>query len=325
MALDMMMLIDYGIVRLIESDLGLNVQVVKGQDIPVRNCWHFSTDGNLVDFLFCDEADFVAATNRIFILAKRYHIVVLAYSLMDTHVHFVLWGDFKECKRFMHEYLRLTSRYIALKYGDRHKLENVFPEYQTIDTDWYLKICICYTLKNAPEGGIPFNAWDYPWSSGPLYFRRKGYWSSPDWDTMLTDSLSLMPTRLRQILRTRKSPGSSFKLIGGMVFPGEFIAVDIVERVFRTHKSFSYFMSKTKKTDVESVKFSASLLSIPNSELNQHKREFCREMFGVDTIRSLSTDQRLTLARKLRFSYNCSPKQIAKVCGLKYDEVKSML
>lgn len=110
-----------------------------------------------------------------------------------------------------------------------------------------------------------------------------------------------------------------------MVFPKEFVAVEIVERIFRTHKAFNYFMCISKESDVESVQGSISRLSIPYSELHQHKDELCRERFGVKTIRTLSTDQRLYLAKTLLSKYNCSPKQVAKACGLKYEEAKEFL
>ena len=38
-----------------ENDLGVNIPYQKGFDAPVRNCWHFSTDGNSVDLIFYDE------------------------------------------------------------------------------------------------------------------------------------------------------------------------------------------------------------------------------------------------------------------------------
>ena len=311
--------------RAVESDLGLNAPFIKGQTIPVRNCWHFSTDGNLVDFLFLDDEDFVAGTNRIFILSKKYKIVVLAYNIMGTHIHLILWGELLECEKFMHEYLKLTSMYIVRKYGDRHKLRKVFPNYQVIDNDRYLKVAICYVLKNAPVGGLAFNALEYPWSSAPLYFKTKGFWSSVDLESRLTDSSEYGSKAICRILRTRRAPEGSFKLIGEMVFPGEFVAVDIVEKLFKTHKGFNFFMCVSKESDVESIHGSISRLSIPYSELHQHKNELCREMFGVETIRSLSTVQRLKMAKRLIALYNCSPKQVVRACGLIYPEVKDML
>jgi len=313
-----------GIRNAIESDLGLNSQFVKGQNIPVRNCWHFSTDGNRVDYLFLDDEDFIAATNRIFVVLNKYHIVILAYVLMNTHVHFILWGDLQQCSRFMHEYIKLTSMYLSAKYGNYHKLQDLSPDYQVIANDFHLKIAICYVIKNPPVGGIQFNALDYPWSSGPLLFKRENPWTFTGWKSMLTDSSSIGTKQMIRILRTESIPEKPFKLIGSMVFPGEFIPVSIVENIFKTHKGFNYFMCISKESDIESVMGSISHLSIPHYELQQHKTKLCREKFGVESIRSLSTGQRLILAKLILAQFNCSPKQVSRSCGLIFDEVKSM-
>lgn len=60
-------------------------------------------------------------------------------------------------------------------------------------------------------------------------------------------------------------------------------------------------------------------------EMRQHKNKVCRELFGVDGIRTLSTTQRLKLARVLKSRYNSSLKQIARLSGLVYPEVKDLL
>lgn len=67
-----------------------------------------------------------------------------------------------------------------------------------------------------------------------------------------------------------------------------------------------------------------SRLSVPMQEMRQHKRDLCRELFGTKSIKSLSIQQRIKLARVLRARYNSSLKQIARLTGLVYDEVKDM-
>lgn len=284
----------------IEADLGLNVPFVKGQVITVNNCWHFSTEGTNVDCMFFDEQDFLEGMNRVAALKHLFDVRILAFSLMDTHVHFILYGDFDQCNAFMHEYVRKTSWSISRRHKDRHKLQSVPINHQVIDTDGYLKTAICYVIKNAPVGGIPFSAYDYPWSSGPLYFRAAGYWSSPKWI---------------------EEKGSD----GEMVFPGRYVDYRLVERIFKTHRSFNYFMCVSKEKDVEERGGIISHLSLPLQELRQRKGEVCQELFGEGSIRHLNTSQRLQLARTLKARYNSSPKQISRVCGLIYDEVKELL
>ena len=131
----------------------------------------------------------------------------------------------------------------------------------------------------------------------------------------------------RKALRTRKDElaRSAPRMIGPLVFPGEYVAYEVVERIFKTCKSFNYFLSITKEEDVDARGGSISLLSIPMQEMRQHKNEVCRELFGTPSVRQLSMPQRLRLARTLRSRYNSSIKQIARLAGLVYDEVKDRM
>ena len=323
-ALDRKMKLNRKLLAQIESDLGLNVPFSKGQKIRIKNCWHFSTDGNAVDAIFEDEADFIAGMNRVFVVVQGYNVIILAFSLMDTHVHFILYGTFEECNRFMHDYVHRTSWYISVTHHESNKLDKVPINHQPVEDDYYLKTVICYTVKNAPVGGIMFNALDYPWSSGPLYFKRQGYWSSPRWmdEMRLAEPMSVVKNR--EVLRTRQDDlvHAAPRMIGPLVFPGEYVACEIVERVFKTCKSFNFFFCITKEEDVDARGGSISLLSIPMQEMRQHKNEVCKELFGKQTVKGLSTEQRLRLARTLRARFNSSLKQIVRLCGLVYDEVK---
>lgn len=312
----------------IVSDLGLDRPFIKGQRIIIKNCWHFSTDGKAVDVMFEDDDDFIAGMNRIYIIVRGFNVVILAFSLMDTHVHFVLYGEFEECNKFMHEYVRRTSQHISITHAERHKLDNVPIDYQPVTDDSYLKTVICYTIKNAPVGGLPFTAWDYPWSSGPLYFRRPGLWSSPAWmegSYRPGNKEGLGLHNGRKLLRTRDVPQEDVPMIGQIVFPGVYVAYEIVERIFKTCKSFNYFFCKTKEDDVDARGGTISHLTMPIQEMRQHKNELCREMFGVETVRTLDMRQRLMLARALRSRFNSSVKQITRMTGLVYEDVKDII
>ena len=79
------------------TDLGLDSIASRAQQIPVRNCWHFYSYGDSVDLIFHDEADFRAGMNRINSVLQGYDVKILAFVLMDTHFHFVLYGEFGSC------------------------------------------------------------------------------------------------------------------------------------------------------------------------------------------------------------------------------------
>ena len=125
------------------TDLGIGFPFVKGQDIPVHNCWHFSTDGSFAEVLFRDQTDFVNAMNRLYLLSRKYKLVILAFCLMDNHIHLILYGELEECNRFVHEFVRLTSADIALRHELRRELHSLPIHYQKITDDTYLKRAIC--------------------------------------------------------------------------------------------------------------------------------------------------------------------------------------
>lgn len=308
-----------------EEDLGLNVPFVKGRQIPVRNCWHFFTNGNDVDVLFEDRADFVAGMNRAFVHVERFRILVLAFTLMDTHVHFILYGNLEMCKLFMHEYMRNTSRYISIKYKERNKLKNVTISHQPIDNDHYLKIVICYLLKNPPVAGLTYSAYSYPWGSHPLYFQASDEWVKSCWSVYpetLPYLSSLSRNKKRQFLRTRDTNLRDVRIIDDMVYPGDYVAWELVERIFKSHKAFNAFMSIAKEEYVESQGGFNSNITIPFSELRQHRNEIIEKWFGECTIRQLTIDQRLKVAKHLRNNYNCSFYQVCRICGLSIEQMK---
>ncbi len=319
------MKLDSVLLQEIESDLGINITFEKGRRIPVRNCWHFSTDGNTVDAVFEDDEDFRNGMNRVFLVVRNYRIVILAFCLMDTHIHFIIWGSYDDCNQFMHEYIRRTSMDITRKHGHSKKLENVPVHCQKIDNVFYLKVCICYVIKNPPVGGIAYNALDYPWSSAPLYFRRSGNWAAPNW-TDGRHSIELGGNLKRTVLRTRDTSREMVEITDNeMVFPGAYVAYEIVESLFRTCKGFNYFMCITKEEDVETKDGRISRLSIPMQEMRQNKATVCLKLFGTKSTNKLSMPQRIKLAKVLKAQYHSSTKQILRLCGIRYEEGKDLI
>lgn len=72
-----------------------------------KEYFHVCEDGRMHTWMFQDESDFIAGVNRMGICCLRTSVKVIAYVLMDNHVHFVLCGTMPECKRFR---CILTSR-----------------------------------------------------------------------------------------------------------------------------------------------------------------------------------------------------------------------
>lgn len=310
-----------------ETDLCLNHPFTR-EELPISNCWHFYSRGEDVDMMFYSADDFEAGMNRIYKIRLKHDVVILAFVLMDTHFHFLLYGGFDECNRFAHEFIRLTSQYIASKYKEHKKLLNVSINHQTVSTDTYLKTVICYIIKNPVVAGMPYQFHNYPWSSGSLYFTGDNDWSCPYWKVVSADlkRLTEFTTReIKDLLESNEYHTGSVRMLGRIVFPGEYVDYKVVEKIFKTYRAFNYFISQNKETDVESQGGAISLLSIPMQEMRQNRDTLRKELFGTVDGRTLNTQQRIRLAKALRRKYNSSPKQIARLCGLDYKEVQQFL
>lgn len=319
-----MMLKDGALLRKMEADLCLNVPFVKGQVLNINNCWHFSSDGESVELMFYDDIDFRDGMNRIYVVLQSFNVVILAFCLMNTHVHFLLYGEFDECNRFIHEYLRRTSLAIERRHKRSNALASLKLSHQNVAVDSYLKTVICYVCRNAPVAGLPYTYYDYPWCSGPLYFRHYGEWTEPRFCDASPSGAGT--EELKLIMKTKHVKSlTGVRMIDDLVFPGEYVAVGIVERIFKTCKAFNYIMGRTREDEVEARGGDISRLSIPIQEMRQYRDEMCIKLFGSKGLRGLDTARRLRLARALKSQYNSSVKQIARVCGLVISEVEKLM
>lgn len=310
----------------LRRDLQLDVAYVPGIIKRIRNCWHVSTDGAFSDVMFEDAADFVNAMNLIAKCYLAFPILILAFCLMDNHVHFVLYGERAETERFIREFLRRVSYCISIRYGRRNVLSSIPLSIEEISDEEYLKNAICYDINNPTVGGIRYNYFDYPWSSGSLYFRSSSAWTSPVWSADKLKTFKELPYSVRSSFdRSGKMIPKEWHLAGDIIFPGDYVSVDAVESLFHSHKAFCFLCGRRNEKEIEKIDGLFNALSLPDCEMRQHRNELAREMFGCSKIHSLSVPERIRLAKQLKRNFMCSTKQTARMVCLPYGQLEKML
>ena len=326
------------LLKKLAADLSIDRPFIKGASRPVRNCWHVSSDGGYAFFLFETEEDFKSAMNRLALLVLRSRVVVLAFCIMDNHVHFVLYGMREDCEAFAKEFLNLTAHYNSRKHYNRRGASSIPLTAQSIEDEDYLLNAICYDLRNPPVNGLRYTYFDYPWSSGPLYFRSASTWSSPLWKSgmeewpkevrghfKVTNAGELGVKERKRLLGSSQEIPDDWLLFDGMVLPSSYIPVGLVEALFRSHRAFNYFVGRSKEKDMEEMMGTWSSLGLQDTEMRQHRDEEMAYLFGTDKIRSLSIGQRIEIGRILRRKYMTSVKQIARVVCIPQDVAERAL
>ena len=80
--------------------------------------FHVCTNGNSLPWMFKDDDDFIAGINRIGICKISTGVDVIDYTLMDNHVHFLLYGTITQSQQFLTKYKLLLGKWIQNRYNE---------------------------------------------------------------------------------------------------------------------------------------------------------------------------------------------------------------
>lgn len=273
--------------------------------------FHVCTDGRMLPWMFQDERDFIAGVNRIGICCLRTSVRVIAYVLMDNHVHFVLYGTMPECKRFITLYKQLTGTWIHVKYGLNDYLKQLPTNILLLETEERLLNTIAYIDRNPVVAGYRYLPTEYPWGSARYVF--KGSRTEEN-----TESLSKFSHRAqRTLLSTRVTLPGEWRIDkNSMLCPDSFLDASVIESYFKTPVRYSYFLAKKLEGVVEQEIESSQKIFIPDIELREIVRKIILQDYGKNNVTDLDVHDRLSVARVLRYRYASSIKQISRMVHL---------
>ena len=276
-----------------------------------KGYFHVCTDGRTLPWMFQDKSDFVAGVNRIGICCLRTCVKVIAYVLMDNHVHFVLYGTMPECKRFITLYKQLTGTWIHVKYGLNDYLRQLSINILLLDTEERLLNTIAYIDRNPVVAGYRYLPTEYPWGSARYLFKD----SREEVDTKPLSAISLRTQRI--LLGTRIALPGEWRIDNnGMVCPDSFLDVSLIESYFKTPVRYSYFLAQKLEGVVEQEIETSQKTFIPDIELREIVRKMILQDYGKDSVTDLGVHDRLSVARTLRYRYASTIKQISRIVHL---------
>ena len=271
--------------------------------------YHVCTDGSVLPWMFQDDIDFIAGINRISICCLLTGIRVVSFVLMDNHVHFVLYGTVIQCKDFINMYKRLTGRWILVRYGIRDYLRQLPVDIVRIGDEERLLNTLAYLDRNPLVAGYKYLPGEYPWGTARYIFKA---------DPHVGRAVSEFGKReLRDLLKTRvELPGDWLIDDNGMISPMSFMDLRALESYFKTPMRYTYFLSRKVEGTVEQELEHSQKTFVPDKELRPMVAKIARELYGVESVRELDVNARLRLARKLRYEFASTIKQISRMVHL---------
>ena len=100
----------------------------------------------------------------------------------------------------------------------------------------------------------------------------------------------------------------------GMVCPENFLDIKSIETLYKSPLRYLYYLSKKLEGKIEMQQGTRTF--IPDKELRPIIESIARQLFGEKPIKELDFKSRLILARKLRYNYAATIKQISRMVHL---------
>ena len=121
------------------------------------------------DLLFRTEEELNQALNIIAVAVFFAGCKVLAFAIMNNHLHFILEGPESQCRAF-YSFIQKKLAFVLGRSGRGHIAQMCTPSFVTINSLKQLRDEIVYVIRNPFVDRVNVNMHAYKWCSGYLYF-----------------------------------------------------------------------------------------------------------------------------------------------------------
>ncbi|MBR5018399.1 MAG: hypothetical protein IKX53_02040 [Bacteroidales bacterium] len=295
---------------------------------PDQPCYyHLCSDGDLTPQFISNDDDYRVAFNLIGVCAANSDVVVLSFSIEDTHLHSLVFGTKTACTTFKLMYEESWAHHIGRTRGTRKGAE-IDLEILYVDTEEYLLSVGTYTIVQPTKDGKQIMPYDYRWGTGSMYFRDSGHqsiWCRNESGEILKPTFvgDLSVRAQRVTLNTYRRVPARWKMCNGILLPENYIDVSHFERIYRTANCYRVFLSSNRSRDqivMQKIAFARGI-SLDDAEARSKCHELMLTTYGYKDVRRLTPAQRIHLAQLLWKQFRLNKRQIASLVRLPYTEI----
>ena len=270
------------------------------------------------DVLFRTRDDYVLINNIIAVAVFISGVRLLAFAIMDNHLHFILEGKKSDCVIFFEAVHRMLMNYYT-RHGRAGSFAKMQPKYIDITSLDQLLTEIAYVIRNPFVVRTDVNLLAYPWTSGYLYF-------NPMADTGGEPASTLRGRRLRAFIHSRAMTevDERIRIRDGKANPASFVDYKRVEMFFGNARDFQMHVFKNVEAQVETSKRLGEEPRLNDQEMISVSFKLCRSLFSKNHMKDLSEEQKKRLAKTLKDEFGGSNKQIARCTNLPIQVVNAM-
>jgi REP element-mobilizing transposase RayT len=286
----------------------------------MRKLWLITTEHLKAGLWFRDEEDFKVGMNFVALQAHASRVVILSFTLMSNHVHFVVKADSKkDAEAFIGGFKHRYSLYLRRKYGAKEFLRGNYVRVDLISPyDEDPEKAIAYVEMNCVAAGVCSHPSQYPWGTGAVFFNPGKLTGRP---------LETFSKRAcKRLLHTDVESLPKNWLVGadGYILPQSYVDVAGVEACFKTPQRMNWFLSNSSKAK-KRLETGENLPAFRDQVILAAIPDLCRSLFGKSEFSRLSRQEQVEFVRQLRFRFSTHVNQIARVCGLTYEQAAQLM
>jgi REP element-mobilizing transposase RayT len=286
----------------------------------MRKLWLITTEHLKAGLWFRDEEDYKVGMNFVAIQAHASRVVVLSFTLMSNHVHFVVKAESKkDAEAFIEGFKHRYSLYLRRKYGVKEFLRGNGVKIDFISPyDEDPEKAIAYVEMNCVAANICSHPSQYPWGTGCLFFDQR----KPDGRPLG----SFSKRACKRLLHTDVESLPDNWLIGadGYIPPQNYVDVEAVQAFFRTPQRMNWFLTNSSKAK-KRLEADDNLPAFRDQVILAAVPDLCQSLFGKRKFSQLTRDEQVEFVRQLHFRFSAHVNQIARVCGLTYEQAARLM
>ena len=285
-----------------------------------RHYYHAATKGLEADVLFSSREQFESGMNRVaFCRLSSPGVIIIAFVLMDNHIHFVLYGTYSDCMDFINQYKRLTEIWLAHR-CPQQKDKKWDYDCWMIRNKESLQDKICYVLRNPLVAGMGMLPTNYLWGSGPLMFAGE---SRQVWGDIHPIGITSEYQRRKLFGTKMEIPQEWMVTEKGMIWPGSYVEYKRAELAFDGITGFMYGLNSNNE-DLINQEMYASEISLHDSDVISILSSRAEEEMGVSDLSVLTIPQKLDLCRIAIKSHGVNLKQLGRILHISYSDLRKI-
>ncbi|MBO4435219.1 MAG: hypothetical protein J5769_07210 [Bacteroidales bacterium] len=271
--------------------------------------------------LFGNDQDRKAALVALALAASETSTILLAYAIMSNHFHVIIATDLPE--RFYKSFKERINRYLA-RHGRCGFLLPEDPTIVPIMTLNQLLNEIVYVIRNQYVVDDSVNPLSHVWCSGYLYFNPilKQFFEMVKY----TNAADLSGRKIMLLTNSKETnhPFGSLQLLNEFPAPSSFVDYELVEKLFSSARQFTVRAFKNVEAQIETALILGEDPCVPDEEMSSLVWKYCKDQWGVDKMKQLTPQQRIALAKHMKYSYRSSNGQISRITFLPLKDVNTL-